>query len=226
MLQSRVKKNLLGTVIAVAAALGATGSVQAAVYTGSWDPSYGVNTIFPNLGWNGTSTFFIPDTCVRTGTVTCTGMTAGFAQVDLYELGNPSHHEMLNFNQTVSVSKMYFSNGQLTGVDSGFFTPMLATLSQAGDGDYSFSLQFSSSHGAKLFYLKNDTSDSDESGDEDGSDCNLATIEINSEICGVNDFTNATANVTYTPAVPEPATFALVLTGLGALGLTMRRRRG
>lgn len=225
MLRSRVKKNLLCTVIAGAAALGAVGSGQAAVYTGSWDPAFGSSpSRFSNLGWSGTSTFSIPDTCDRIGTVTCLGMTAGFALVDLYQLGNASHNEILNFNQTVHVSSMTFNGGQLVGVNSDIFTPLLATLSDAGGGAYSFSLQFSSLHGAKLFYLKNDTADSDESGDD--SNCILANITSNTQICGVNDFKNYPATVTYTLAVPEPATFALVLAGLGALGLTMRRRRG
>ena len=170
---------------------------------------------------------------------TCSGMTAGFALVDLYHLGNASQNEILNFNQTVHVSSMTFNGGQLVGVNSDIFTPLLATFSDAGGGAYSFSLQFSSLNGAKLFYLENDTADSDERGDgykrerenddEDGSGCNLANITSNTQntdICGVNDFNTYPAKVTYTLAVPEPATFALVLAGLGALGLTMRRRRG
>ena len=240
MLQSRVKKNLLGAAIAVAAALGATGSVQAALYTGSWDPPYGAYTIFPNLGWKGTSTFSIPDTCaVGTATVPVTCKTAGFAQVDLYELGNPSHNEILNFNWTGSDFQMVFNNaGQLIGVDSGLFAPLPATLSQAGSGYYSFSLQFSSLNGAKLYYSENPRTDSDESevdidsstlkktqSDDSGSVCNYPiTSAGNTENCGVNDFVNYPARVHYA-LVPEPATYALVLAALGALGLTMRRRR-
>src|SRR3954469_16382140 len=68
MITTRVRQAISMTVAAATLAF-AAGSAQAAVYSGRWDPSFG--GIFPDLGWKGSATFILPDSCV--------GLTGSFA---------------------------------------------------------------------------------------------------------------------------------------------------
>jgi len=61
MVQRRTRNALLSAAFCAAAAL-SSGAAQAAIYSGNWDPAYGAS--FAGLGWKGTATFFIPDTCL------------------------------------------------------------------------------------------------------------------------------------------------------------------
>jgi len=153
MSHASIRTAFASAILTVGAALGVADSAEAAVYRTRWDPPYG--QWFPDLGWSGTSALFIPDSClVNSGTVACAGMTAGFAQAELFSLSNPSSTETLAFNQIVNLSSATFANGLLTAVTSDFFSPVVATLGAAGGGAYSFSLKFTD-QGAFLFHLQN-----------------------------------------------------------------------
>ncbi len=182
MLHASVRKTLVGLVVSVAAALGAAGSAQAAVYKGAWDPAYGFGgnspTTFPNLGWAGSATITIPDTCAISAVLTsanCAGMTAGYALVDLYTpanggLAGATATELLSFNWIVDVTKATFTGTDLTGVDSAMFPAVLPAVPSlsgvAGTTGYAFSLQLSSELGALLYYSKSNAG-SDDIGDDD-----------------------------------------------------------
>lgn len=295
MLHASVRRTLIGLAVSVAAALGAAGSLQAAVYKGAWDPAYGFGgnspTTFPNLGWAGSATITIPDTCAITAVLTsatCDGMTAGYALVDLYTPGDnglagATATELLSFNWIVAVSKATFTGTELTGADSAMFPAVPSVSGLADTAGYSFSLQLSSELGALLYYSKSntggdDSSDSDndnnnhrhgDGGDDrhhrhdndadrhrfgkgndgdhdrfgyrndgdhhrnrgsegDGQEDDVCrfpgTSAGNTVNCGINDWGNHPALVTY-ELVPEPPTYALMLTALGAVGFVVRRRR-
>jgi hypothetical protein len=66
------------------------GSANAAVYTGVWDPVYGAP--FTNLGWRGTATYAVPDSCEISGSgdisnaLDCGGAaTVSSASVEFYD---------------------------------------------------------------------------------------------------------------------------------------------
>lgn len=219
MLNTRARTALVGVAVFVAALLGAAESARAAIYRGSWDPKYGEP--FPDLGWKGTATFYVPDACLLgSGWVsnddTCSndGMKVLSASVSLYDWHTSTVAEILNFNPSVPVFQMYIDAGQLAGVSTDFLGPKRATSSIAGSGANYFDLQFleSTTNNVQLFH----TPGSKNPG------CAYVGSPNYSAACGYS----ANAPTMTLTLVPEPATFALVLAGLGAIGFTTRRRRG
>lgn len=121
-------KSALGWVrhLAVMAAALA-GTAHAAVYSGVWDPAYG--SPFTGLGWRGTATYFVPDSCEPGGTAiiynspTCSGNAAvTSAQVVLYDdtmAGDPPV-ATLNFTpSSMVIGTMSFVSGDLKQLTTG-----------------------------------------------------------------------------------------------------------
>ena len=225
MIQTRARSALVSAAIFIGAMLGAYGQAHAAVYRGSWDPAFGAP--FAGLGWKGSATFSIPDACLAaSGWIdnTTTGCAAGGmkvlgATVDFYNASTDpsglSVLETLTFsNPSWLVYSMEVTANTLTGVYSGFSEPVNASIPLAGGGAYYFDLAFldgingpGSVKGASLFYTK--------------GLLNPTCAFLGSSKCG---YSANIAPVTYA-LVPEPATVALVLAGLGAIGLVAPRRR-
>ena len=225
MSMTRAQSVLAVALLSVAAALGAAGSAQAAVYTGSWDPTYG--GIFPNLGWKASATFDVPAACLgqADGSYGPTGACAGFsvlsAEVDFYNStvdSNPDTSPVLEsffLNTNVIINGIDITGGQLSGLETGFFDsfiPSGGSLSIAGNGLYSFSLVLFDGNKAQLIYAHPTTT---------SPTCANPFTPVGGATCGVS----ATAAVGVFAPVPEPQTYALMLAGLGALGFAARRRR-
>ena len=230
MLNTRARAALVGAAVFVAAMLGGAESARAAIYRGNWDPAYGAP--FTDLGWKGTATFFIPDACLSgtalvANSAACSsngmkmlGANVSFYNATLDPLG-------LNILETLTYSppapyvySMQVTNSVLTGINTGFSDPAIASSSIAGSGFYSFDLKFyvtrTGTGSVQLFHSPIGM-DPTCAYDYPGS--------LNYDPrCGFNDPGNA-PTLTLT-LVPEPATVALVLAGLVAIGLTVRRRRG
>ncbi len=86
-------KQCAAAALAIAALTCAT-SANAIVYRGAWDPAFGA--AFPDLGWNGVASFYVPDACLAlSGTVLnsdpCSsgGMSILSADVGFYKLSDP-----------------------------------------------------------------------------------------------------------------------------------------
>lgn len=227
MLRTRVRTALIGAGVFVVAMLAGAESAQAAIYRGSWDPAYGA--AFPDLGWKGTATFLIPDACLsgagailNTDPCSNNGMKMLGANVSFYNSTNDP--QGLNILETITFSSppaipvvysMQVTNHVLTGVDTGYSNPVQAFNSLAGGGNYYFALQFFSSdtNNVQLFHMP---------GYMDPS-CSYGPRS--NPLCGYNDQSPANQPTMTLTQVPEPATVALVLAGLGAISLTVRRRR-
>ncbi len=214
---TRAKSVLSVVLLGAAATLGSVGSAQAAIYTGMWDPAYG--TIFPDLGWQASGVFDVPDACLAMGNgnnIPISGSCAGFsvvsAQVGLYDVANPSTIlESFALSNSVIVNGINIAGGALSGIDTGFFDFFVPTLSIAGGGDYSFSLLLFGGNKAQLIYAS-----------PLASSPGCAFLPVDGASCGVSA---KDAIGVFTAAVPEPQTYALMLAGLGALGFVARRRR-
>jgi hypothetical protein len=213
---TRARSVLSVALLGAAATLGATGPAHAAVYSGNWDPAYG--SIFPNLGWQASALFEVPDACLAIGTgnnIPIAGSCAGFdvlsAKVDLYNVASPGTIlQSFNLDPDVIVNGINLTGGKLTGIDTGFFDFFVPGLSIAGSGDYSFSLILFGGNKAQLIYA-----------DPPTTSPACAQFPVEGASCGVS--ANAATGV-FAP-VPEPETYALMLAGLGALGFVARRRR-
>jgi hypothetical protein len=214
-----MKKSGLAAAFALATLLGWASSAQAIQVIGRWDPAYG--PAFPGLGWNGEATFEVPDECLGS-----TGWSASWsagscasrvdvvsAEVNFYDVATNAALGSMEWTGDGDVPNVYltrFGGGELESVFTGFFDflrpdPVFAGYGGAGSGDYSFALLFA---GTNVVLINRNCS---------GDNCQY----------GINDFASEAgrAVVTYTTAVPEPQTYALMLAGLGAIAFVARRRR-
>lgn len=224
MLQARVKTAFHIAALSVAATLGLVGSAHAAVYTGNWDPAYGLK--FPDLGWKASATFDVPAACLGQGdglylqAGNCAGFSVLSAQLDFYNFTidpNPSTSPIVqsfSLDPGVFVNGINIVGGQLVGVNTGYFSAVVPTnagaVPIAGGGAYSFSLILFNGNQAQLIYAKPVTASplcASGFGSE-GDDCGFSS--------------NAPVGV-FAP-IPEPGTYALMLAGLGVMGFVARRR--
>lgn len=213
---TRARTVLSALLLGVAATLGTVGSARAALYTGTWDPAYG--GIFPQLGWEASALFDVPDACLAIGdgtNIPISGACAGFdvlnAQVSFWNVADPS--KILNsyaLDPDVIVNGINLAGGKLSGVDTGFFDFFVPALDIAGGGNYGFSLILFGGNKAQLIYAN---------PPETSPGC--AFLSVPGASCGrsANDAVGVFA------PIPEPGTYALMLAGLGVLGFVARRRR-
>jgi hypothetical protein len=215
----RVRSVLSALLLCAVATLGSAGSAQAATYTGHYDPAY--DGIFPQLGWEASALFEVPDACLAIGNGTnipISGPCAGFdvlsAEVSFYNVANPN--TILNsyaLDPNIIVNSINLAGGDLSGIDTGFFDSFVSALPIAGGGQYAFSLILFAGNRAQLIFAN---------PPQTSPEC--AFLPVPDPSCGIsaNAATGVFARVS---EVSEPATLALMLAGLGAIGLGVRRRR-
>jgi hypothetical protein len=128
----------------VAATVCLAAPVQAAVYTGVWDPAYGAP--FTHLGWRGTAEYFVPDSCEPAGTIDVSNASAcggaavlTKAEVQLYDLRDTSEAPVATLDideSTMLIGTLRYVDGalsQLTTSASAALNPV-EDLSAVGVG--------------------------------------------------------------------------------------------
>jgi len=225
MTQKSFSKTCLGAVAAAVTALGFAGAAQAiVVYKGNFDPAYG--SAFPQLGWRGEVFFNLASpSCLSlsTGWHGASGACAMSVQsgtLEFYNVANPIPTvESFVLGTGASIYQVYINGGVLTGIESGFFAPIVPVTpggqAIAGNGNTWFHLKF-------LY--------------DNPHIANTPTVQLYSTLglvdpgclkdsppcAGGKSDNQATLTLTL---VPEPETYALMLAGLGVVGFMARRAR-
>lgn len=209
--QFKIWSRTFATALAMAAMLVVAPSARSAIWSGAWDPAFG--PAFPDLGWRGEATFFLPDACLaEQGWVfnfeSCSsfGMKILSAEVEFYKLSDPTNtafHETLSFDVPSSaVLGMNLDDGVLTGVLGTFLYSRASTLPIAG-GPYTEFVLFFEDDLARMGFV---------SDPPDGP-----------KTRGFSDKHPADGSPFITfRVVPEPGAWSLLLLGLTAVFL-MRR---
>jgi hypothetical protein len=235
--------------------LAAVTPAQAIIVGPRWDPLYGLpfvgadtNSTADDMWWSGRGEVFINDSCVLPGLgsgeqiVTGCGMRVQNSFIDLTVGQGGSLVETLDFSAaTVQVFAAKFFDGQLVGIISDFFDPWVrGTASTFSVGDYDFTYAFSYA-GALLYHASQvDFVEKHDHGHEDSDHfwngvgnghltlaCSSVPVQEDGLSCGFSD-TYATVEfdrISPPAGIPEPQTYALMLLGLGAIGMTTRRRK-
>ena len=209
-------------IVGAAAVLMFSGYAQAAQYVGKWDPAFGA--AFPDLGWRGEATFFVPDACLANegfvlNSGACSGMKLVSAEVEFYRVSDPADAtlETLFFDTPSSlVFGMTISDGDLAGVVGTFGYYVDSTLPLAGGPNTEFNLSFLNDVAVLDFLTW-------------GRCRHLFGDYACVKKWGFSDLNPAdgTPFLTFTAvstSVPEPASAALIVLALGMLAVLTRRR--
>ena len=136
------------------------------------------------------------------------------AEVSFYNVANPG--TILNsdaLDPHVIVNGINLAGGHLSGIDTGFFDFFVSELTIAGSGQYSFSLILFGGKQAQLIFAN---------PPQTSPGCVL--FPVHGASCG-SSANAATGVFALVSEVSEPETLALMLAGLGGIGLVARRRR-
>jgi hypothetical protein len=208
---SRVLNRGLAACVAVVGMM-SMAPAHAVSVVGKWDPSFGAG--FPDLGWRGEATFFLPDACLaesgwvlNSNSCSDSGMKILSAEVEFYKVSDPTNaafQETLLFDVPSSaVDRMRIGSGQLTGVDGSFLYSRSSTLALAGAPYTSFVLFFE----GDLAWMSY-TSDTP-----------------NGVVTGFSDPNPADGRPVVTfSVIPEPGSVTLLLAALLMIGVLSRRR--
>lgn len=225
-------RTLLGSILL---GIGIAASVPsgAAVFRGIWDPSFGAP--YPDLGWQGSADFFVPDACLLVETDTwfadgaCGDMSLLAATIQLYDVsvGNSVILDTVTFapppvapDPVLGVFvQVIGGTATVTGVDTSIFGPQFGSAASAGyEGN--LWLEFVS-------------------GQMPPPDLFLASVasaldpvflhaclpeDSEPALCSSPETTSTGADVTF-QRIPEPGSIALVLAALTAAWLLRRRPR-
>lgn len=216
MIRTLVRKLKWGLAVASIATTGllSIAPANAVIYTGAWDPAFG--PAFPDLGWRGEAKFFVPDACLsQTGWIfnfdSCSSfeMKVLSAEVEFYKLSDPTNaafQETLLFDvATDAVVAMELTDGILSGILGTFLYSVPSTLAIAG-GPYTDFVLFFEGDIARMAYFSDPPYGKPSFGFSDKNPPDGAPF------------------ITFR-VVPEPATLALLLGGIGLIGFAARQRK-
>lgn len=191
-------------------------------------PPFG--TPFPDLEWAGETDIF-DGACVATGTISnfvapCAGQfTFQNATLTLSSLANPlvTQTVSLSGGKVWQIERTGLTDSEFVGVIGSPFDPVQFPSIAAADYEGSpawFSLVAIGGKEVQLYWFKNNPGSYFQNPDIYTACGNTGVNVVDGNVCGQS---SNTAVGVFLP-VPEPATYAMLLAGLGALGFVGRRR--
>lgn len=206
MLKSMFVKGVAALFVGLVAAVLPVRNADAAMFVGTFDPAFGAT--FPGLGFNGTATFQVPDSCLQfDGFCTAPGISLLSATVNLVDISaTPGTGDQLFFG-FASLDNVYILGGTLFGVNSPVLGPQSGVVSDGTVYSGSIYLQFELPDfgefvGTPVAYI-------------------FACPRTNPQ-CAIGDAIQSNpATLTF---VSEPSSVMLLLVALGAAAALRRRR--